>query len=90
MSTDAIPGPRTPHHDTVPPSAGRFVDPDDLGCPGCGERPVRCAPPGYWKVSDGLPVSAFSHHDATALCSRADGTVADPVEAVSAERAGMA
>lgn len=59
-----------------------FVDPEDLMCPGCGERPVRCAPPGYWQVADGLPVPQFSHHDATALCRTPAGTVAEPIEAV--------
>jgi len=52
---------------------------DDLICPGCGAR-VRCAPPAYWKVRDGLPVAQFSHHDRTALCRTASGGVAEPVE----------
>jgi len=34
-------------------TARRFVDPEDLACPGCAERPVRCAPPGYWQMRDG-------------------------------------
>lgn len=74
---------RTSHHDgqgTDTGRAGRFVDPEDLMCPGCGERPVRCEPPGYWKVADGLPAPQFSHHDATPLCRTTDGTVADPIE----------
>jgi hypothetical protein len=58
---------------------GRLVDPKQLRCPGCGEQ-VRCAPPGYWLVADRLPVAQFSHQDRTALCPRADGTVADPIE----------
>jgi len=58
----------------------RFMDPEQLICPGCAEQ-VRCTPPGYWQVSDGLPVAQFSHHDATALCRTAAGTVADPIEA---------
>lgn len=57
----------------------RFVDPDDLICPGCGEQ-VRCAPPGYWRVADGLPVPQFSHHDATTLCRTRTGAVAEPIE----------
>lgn len=73
-----IPAQRRADHEVRPPA--RFVDPEDLICPGCGEQ-VRCAPPGYWKVADGLPVPQFSHHDATALCRTATGTVADPIEA---------
>ncbi len=62
----------------------RFVDPDDLMCPGCGEQPIRCEPPGYWKVSWGLPPSGFSHQDATALCrDRVTGHPAEPIEAPS-------
>lgn len=63
-------------------TARRFVDPEDLMCSGCGELPVRCAPPGYWQVRDGLPVPQFSHHDATALCRTPAGAVAEPIEAV--------
>ena len=37
-------------------------------------------PPDYWRVTDRLPVPQFSHQDATALCRRADGTVAEPIE----------
>jgi hypothetical protein len=59
---------------------GRFVDPEDLICPGCGEQ-VRCAPPGYWRVTDGLPVPQFSHHDATPLCRTRSGAVTEPIEA---------
>ncbi len=59
-------------------TVGWFVDPEDLICPGCGEQ-VRCAPPAFWRVGDGLPVPQFSHLDRTALC-RVAGTVADPVE----------
>ena len=64
---------------SIPPTVRRFVDPDDLICPGCGAR-VRCAPPAYWKVRDGLSVAQFSHHDRTALCRTASGGVAEPVE----------
>ncbi len=63
----------------ISPPRGRFVDPDELICPGCGEQ-VRCAPPGYWRVADGLPVPQFSHPDATALCRTRCGTVAEPIE----------
>ena len=65
--------------DTDGQAPARFVDPEQLICPGCGEQ-VRCAPPGYWRVADGLPVPQFSHHDATALCRTSGGTVAEPVE----------
>ena len=57
----------------------RFVDPDQLICPGCGQ-PVRCEPPGYWRVADGLPAPQFSHPDATPLCRTPAGRVADPIE----------
>ena len=58
----------------------RFVDPYDLTCPGCGERPVRCVPPGYWRVADGLPAPQFSHQDRSPLCGDTRGTVAEPIE----------
>lgn len=57
----------------------RFVDPEDLICPGCGEQ-VRCAPPAFWQVSDGLPVAEFSHLDRTALCRTVAGRIVEPVE----------
>lgn len=82
MSTEhqqPIPSQRTDsNHD--PGQRRRFVDPEQLVCPGCGELPIRCEPPGYWRVADGLPVPQFSHQDATALCRGLDGTVSEPVE----------
>lgn len=60
-------------------SARRFVDPDDLICPGCGEQ-VRCASLAFWQVSDGLPVAEFSHADRTALCRTVAGRIVEPVE----------
>jgi len=72
------PVPAQPTH-TKAPDFGRFVDVEQLVCPGCGEQ-VRPEPPGYWQVADGLPAPGFSHQDATALCRRADGTVAEPIE----------
>ncbi len=75
-----IPKPRTPNTSTAPPA--RFVDPEDLTCPGCGERPIRCEPPALWRVSDGLPVPQFSHRDATPLCRTRGGAVAEPIELV--------
>ncbi len=66
------------HTQTHPTTDRRFVDPEELICPGCGEQ-VRCAPPdGH--VVDGLPVPQFSHPDATALCRTRSGAVAEPVE----------
>ncbi len=56
----------------------RLVDPDDLICPGCGDRVIG-VPPAFWQVSDGLPVAQFSHPDRTALCRTVAGHVADPV-----------
>ncbi len=55
-----------------------FVNPEHLFCPVCGEQ-VRCEPPGYWRVSDGLPRPDHSHGDGSALC-RVRGAVADPIE----------
>jgi hypothetical protein len=62
-----------------PVQGDQLVDPDALICPGCIE-PVRCAPPGYWVVREGLPVPAFSHQDATPLCRTRAGVVAEPIE----------
>ena len=70
------------HTPTRSPSPDRrFVDPEDLICPGCGEQ-VRCAPP---EEPDGhgineLEVPQFSHPDTTALCRTPAGGVAEPVE----------
>jgi hypothetical protein len=57
----------------------RFVDPEDLICPGCGEQAIG-VPPAYWLVCDGLPVPGFSHPDRTALCRTVAGRVVEPVE----------
>lgn len=57
----------------------RFIDPDDLICPGCGEQALG-APPAYWQVRDGLPVAEFSHPDRTALCRDVAGGIVEPVE----------
>jgi hypothetical protein len=57
----------------------RFVDPNELICPGCGDRAVG-VPPTFWQVRDGLPVAQFSHPDRTALCRTIAGHVAEPVE----------
>jgi hypothetical protein len=63
-------------------SGRRWVDADQLICPGCGEQ-VRCAPP-TTEPDDGesaksLPI--FSHRDTTALCHGIDGWPVEPVEA---------
>jgi len=74
--------PQTPTPHTNTPARGergRFVDPEQLICPGCGEQ-VRPEPPGYWHVADGLPAPGFSHRDGSALCRHRDGTVAEPTE----------
>ncbi len=73
------PVPTQPTHTPARGERDRFVDPEQLVCPGCWEQ-VRPEPPGYWHVADGLPTPQFSHHDATALCRRVDGTVAEPIE----------
>ena len=57
----------------------RFVDPEDLICPGCGDQAIG-VPPAYWLVCDGLPVPGFSHPDRTALCRTPAGRVVEPVE----------
>lgn len=57
----------------------RFVDPDDLICPGCGDLAIG-VPPAFWQVRDGLPVAQFSHPDRTALCRTVAGRIVEPVE----------
>jgi hypothetical protein len=52
----------------TPMPARRWVDPQDLICPGCGEQ-VRCA-------------LGFSHRDGSPLCQTVSGAVADPIEAL--------
>ena len=70
------------HTPTCSPAIDRWcVDPDTLTCPGCGERPVRCAPPEGW-LEVGVAVPLFSHQDATALCRTRSGVVAEPIETV--------
>jgi hypothetical protein len=64
---------------STPTTVRRFVDPDDLICPTCGERAVG-APPAFWSVGDGLPVAQFSHPDLTALCRDLAGGIIEPVE----------
>ena len=68
-----------PQHRSQTADRGRFVDPEQLICPGCGEQ-VRPEPPAYWRVCDGLPAPQFSHPDGTALCRHRDGTVGEPIE----------
>ena len=71
---------RQTHRPQMVPTPARYVDPEQLICPGCGEQ-VRCEPPGYWLVAWGLPAAGFSHQDASALClARANGRPAEPVE----------
>ncbi len=60
-------------------STQRLVDPEDLICPGCREQ-VRCAPPAFWTIGDGLAAPQFSHADRTALCGTRARQVAEPVE----------
>ena len=68
------------HRPQMSSTPARYVDPEDLICPGCGEQ-VRPEPPGYWLVAWGLPAAGFSHQDASALClTRANGRPAEPVE----------
>ena len=55
------------------------VNPEHLFCPVCLEQ-VRCEPPAYWRVADGLPRPDYSHQDASALCRQDAGSIADPVE----------
>jgi hypothetical protein len=49
-------------------------------CPGCAGA-VRCGPPAYWRVADGLPVPPFSHPDGFPLCRDQLGRVMDPIPA---------
>ncbi len=68
------------HQPQTSSTPARYVDPEQLICPGCGEQ-VRCEPPGYWLVAWGLPAAGFSHQDASALClARANGRPGEPVE----------
>ena len=60
-------------------TVARFVDPEDLICPGCGDQAIG-VPPVHWPVRDGLPVPGFSHPDRTALCRTSAGRVVEPVE----------
>jgi hypothetical protein len=50
----------------------RLVDPDDLICPGCGDRAIG-VPPAFWQVRDGLPVAQFSHPHRTRCAALAPG-----------------
>ncbi len=71
---------RQTHRPQTIPTPARYVDPEQLICPGCGEQ-VRCEPPGYWLVAWGLPAAGFSHQDASALClTRATARPGEPVE----------
>ena len=72
MSTSTTTGART---------VRRFVDPEDLICPGCGE-PAIGVPPAYWPVRDGLPVPEFSHPDRSALRRTPAWRVVEPVEVI--------
>ncbi len=68
------------HRPQMIPTPARYVDPEDLICPGCGEQ-IRPEPPGYWLVAWGLPAAGFSHWDASALClERVTGCPGEPVE----------
>ena len=70
---------RQTHRPQTSSTPARYVDPEQLICPGCGEQ-VRPEPPGYWRVADGLPAPGFSHHDGSALCQQVEGTVGEPIE----------
>ena len=71
---------RQTHRPQTSSTPARYVDPEQLICPGCGEQ-VRPEPPGYWLVAWGLPAAGFSHQDASALClTRATTRPAEPVE----------
>ena len=68
------------HRPQMISTPARYVDPEQLVCPGCGEQ-VRPEPPGYWLVAWGLPAAGFSHQDASALClARTTGCPGEPVE----------
>ena len=68
------------HRPQTSSTPARYVDPEQLICPGCGEQ-VRCEPPGYWLVAWGLPAAGFSHQDGSALClTRTGGRRCEPVE----------
>jgi hypothetical protein len=62
------------------PTTRRFVDPNDLICPGCGEQVVG-APPVSGSGPDPEPGAGFSHLDRSELCRTRAGQLAEPVEA---------
>jgi hypothetical protein len=58
---------------TISTAAARWIDPEALIYPGCGE-PVRCQPPDTGVVAD------FSHAGGTPLCRTRGGAPAELVE----------
>jgi hypothetical protein len=57
----------------------RYVELDELICPGCAEQ-VNSQPPDNYRTSEGRRTPNFSHHDGSALCLRPDGAPAEPIE----------
>jgi hypothetical protein len=57
----------------------RYVELDELICPGCGEQ-VNNQPPADQPAAEVPLVSEFSHHDGSALCPRPGGAPAEPIE----------
>ena len=57
----------------------RYVELDELICPGCGEQ-INSQPPRNYLADRGRRTPDFSHHDGSALCSRPGGAPAEPIE----------
>jgi hypothetical protein len=57
----------------------RYVELDELICPGCGEQ-VNSEPPDNYRTSEERRTPDFSHHDGSTLCSRPDCVPAEPIE----------
>ena len=70
-----------------PVTVARFVEADELVCPGCGEQ-VCCAPPVMECGGDAaetaavVPGELFSHRDGSPLCCGVGGQAVEPVELV--------
>ena len=74
-----------------PVTVARFVEADELICPGCGEQ-VRCAPPVMEHGDDtagtamvtvrAAAIGEFSHRDGSPLCGGVGGRAVGPVELV--------
>jgi hypothetical protein len=58
--------------------ATRYVNTEELICPGCGEQ-VSCEPPTHYMAAAGQQVPQFSHPDGSLMCWHND-CWAEPIE----------